>query len=85
MAKYPQGKSYRHFEGSYEDGDGYEIQAVRLGKGTIATYWDFSPACIIALNIKSLSDIIVVNLQYQSVELADEADKIMDKTNEIEF
>lgn len=32
--------TFRIFRSPYHDGDGYEEQAIRLGKGTLATFWD---------------------------------------------
>lgn len=31
---------FRFFKSPYKDGDGYEYQAVRVGKGSISTYWE---------------------------------------------
>lgn len=85
ITKYGNGSSIRHFEGIYEDGDGYEMQAVKLGEATIATYWDFSPISIIKLGIESAEVNLIVIMQYQSVELCKEVNKATNKANKIEF
>jgi hypothetical protein len=35
---------YRFFRAPYEEGDGYEIQAIRLGKGKFIAFWTFPVA-----------------------------------------
>jgi hypothetical protein len=31
--------SFKFFRSPYKEGDGYEYQAIRVGKGTMSTYW----------------------------------------------
>lgn len=83
--KYKKGNSYRIFTGIYEDGDGYEMQAVRLGNADIATYWDYSPTSIISLKITPLSQSIIIEMNYQSVVLFKDVDKIIKAANTSEF
>ncbi len=40
IVKYNTGKSYEFFSSPYDEGDGYEMQAVRLEKCTYSTFWD---------------------------------------------
>jgi hypothetical protein len=39
-SKYGEGQSDEYFSGSYEDGDGKEIEAVKSGNVTLSTKWD---------------------------------------------
>jgi hypothetical protein len=64
--KYGSGEYYRNFESPYHDGDGYEMQAIRLGKGSISSYWTFKNATI-SLEITESLDIKLV---YEDEKLA---------------
>jgi hypothetical protein len=76
VSKYGEGKSFRNFKGIYSDGDGYEMQAVKLGNADIVTYWSkFINNNAIALQIYPLSDNLYVKLTYQDDKLAAEAEK----------
>jgi len=65
-SKYGPGELFRSFDYPYKDGDGYEMQAIRLGKGSISSYWTFKNATI-SLEISETLDI---ELGYQDTELA---------------
>lgn len=84
-SKYGKGRSIRRFNGIYEDGDGYEMQAIRVGQGRIVTQWSFEPVSIVKLEIKPLSENVYVSLGYISVSLGEEADKLKEQKNVIEF
>jgi len=76
VSKYGEGKSFKNFKGIYSDGDGYEMQAVKLGNADIATYWSyFLNKNIIALQICPLSENLYIKLTYQDDKLAAEAEK----------
>ena len=40
ITKYGNGKSYEFFSNPYSEGDGYEMQAVKLGKCHYTTFWE---------------------------------------------
>jgi hypothetical protein len=83
--KYKRGNSHRIFTGIYDDADGYEMQAVKLGKGTIQTFWDYSPVSAINLEIVPMGNMVGVSLQYQSMELFKEVEKALKSVNVDEF
>jgi hypothetical protein len=75
-SKYGKGQSFRDFKGIYEDGDGFEMQAVKTGNASIATYWrNFINSNVICLEIYSLSDNLYVRLTYQDGNLAAKVEK----------
>lgn len=65
--KYYIGESYRNFESPYHDGDGYEMQAISLEKGSISTYWTFKNSMISLYIDKTMS----IELSYQDIKLAE--------------
>jgi hypothetical protein len=70
-SKYGKGQSLRTFKGIYKDGDGFEMQAVKTGNGSIATSWSgFNNNNIIYLEIYSLNDNLYVRLIYRDGKLA---------------
>ncbi len=73
--KYGTGKSIRNFTGIYDDGDGYEMQAVKLGYAKIVTYWvGFSDEeSIISVSLMSAGSNVAIRLQYQDGTLVNEA------------
>jgi hypothetical protein len=84
--KYGKGESLRKFEGIYEDGDGFEMQAVRKGYATIITFWsDFKNNNAISLEIACDNDIVVVKLLYQDGVLINEVIKKQDEKNAKDF
>jgi hypothetical protein len=64
--KYGSGEYYRNFDSPYKDGDGYEMQAIKLGKGYISSYWTFKNASI-SLEI---DETLAIKLGYQDSELS---------------
>ena len=52
MEKYPDNKIYEFFLDPYEDGDGYELQAIRLEKGFYRAFF-FAPEGTISISIKA--------------------------------
>lgn len=65
---------FRNFKSPYRDGDGYDTQAIRLGKGTVAAFWKFKRSDefenLISLEIK---EDLIVSLSYQDGKLIKEA------------
>jgi hypothetical protein len=81
--KYGKPESYRHFDGAYSDGDGYEMQAIREGHGSIDSYWNFKDNNTISLEISNLKYDMHVAITYQDSKLIKEAiakDDAKDKT-----
>jgi hypothetical protein len=86
VSKYGEGRSFRHFSGKYTDGDGFEMQAVKLGFADIATYWSkFLNNNAISLEIYPLKDNLYVKLTYQDDRLAAEGEKQDATKNNAEF
>jgi hypothetical protein len=86
VSKYGAGESYRRFKGIYSDGDGYEMQAVKLGNADIVTYWSkFINKNAIALQIYPLNNSLCVKLTYQDDRLAAEAEKQQAVKDKAEF
>ena len=61
-------KIFKFFKDPYYDGDGYETQAIRLGKGFYLTVWDGSL-------MVSITDQLLVNIGYESPTWGAEADR----------
>lgn len=63
---------FYYFKRPYYDGDGFELQAIRLGKGTAATYWNRPTGdgenIIIVCEV---TPIMSLKVGYQHVEMAD--------------
>jgi hypothetical protein len=75
-SKYGKGDSRRLFTGTYTDGDGFEMQAIRLGNADIATFWvNFKNGSGIIVEIVSINDALRVKLTYQDGVLIDDAIK----------
>jgi hypothetical protein len=73
-SKYGKGDYYRSFKGIYDDGDGFEMQAVKQGQATIVSYWtNFLNESGISLEIQLLQKNIVVRLGYQDGLLVNDA------------
>jgi hypothetical protein len=74
--KYGESRSFRIFNGIYENGASYEMQAIRTGNESIATYWsEFKIGNSIALEIKANSSLVYVSLIYQDGLLMGEVEK----------
>jgi hypothetical protein len=71
--KYGKPDSNRHFDGIYQDGDGNEMQAIREGHGTIASYWNFKNDNIVSLEIGNVGYNMHVIIVYQDDKLLSEA------------
>ncbi len=65
--KYGVGASYRKFDSPYNDGDGFEMQAIRLGKGSISSYWNFKNATIYL----GINESLNIELGYQDAILSE--------------
>lgn len=65
---------FRHFKEPYSEGDGYETQAIRLGKATFAAFWTFtrSDGHKNAISLQINENLSIV-LGYQDGQLIDEA------------
>jgi hypothetical protein len=61
---YGKGNAYKTFKTPYEDGDGYELTAIKTGKATYRTYWTRKNT-IVAEIVPAMA----VKLQYQDSEL----------------
>ena len=74
--KYGESGSFKIFNGIYEDGASFEMQAIRTGNESIATYWtDFRIGNSIALEIKANRNLVYVSLIYQDGLLMGEVEK----------
>lgn len=58
IAKYGNGKSFEFFSNPYDEGDGYEMQAVRLEKCRYTTFWETQGGSI-SLKISKFEQISV--------------------------
>lgn len=67
-------EDFYFFKSPYYDGDGYETQAIKLGKGTAAAYWKRPDGngdnAILTCEI---SEYLSLKVSYQHIELADVA------------
>jgi hypothetical protein len=68
--------TYQYFKRPYYDGDGYEEQAIRLGKGIFASFWDSS------LSV-SITEKLAVNLSYESASWSAEVDRRQANRNSV--
>lgn len=58
---------YKFFTDPYEEGDGYETQAIRVGKGTFAAYWNFKSTSGDKVSILlQITESLKVRLTYQN-------------------
>lgn len=77
---------YRHFTTPYFEGDGYEQQAIRLGKGLLASYWIGGEGSqkekVGALGL-SVTEKLTVLISYESAEWKRESDKRRAKRDQI--
>src|ERR687884_1112783 len=65
---------YRLFKYPYEDGDGYETQAIKLGKASIASFWSFPRSDGHKNSISlEINETLIVILSYQDGLLIEEA------------
>ena len=81
--KYGIGSCYRNFKGSYYDGDGFEMQAVKLGNATISCFWlSFKDNSAITVEITTN---LSVRLRYQDGKLVDEKIKQQNKIKSSEY
>ena len=79
-------KSFRHFTGIYSDGDGYEMQAVRLGYAIISSYWTFKDNNVIYIEIEAVSGgRMIVKITYQNDKLSIEVENEKSNKNKSEF
>lgn len=83
--KYGKAESYRHFKTPYEDGDGYEMQAVKLGKADIASYWECANRRSVSLEIIPFADKVGVTILYQDDVIYEELKAQQDKINVSDF
>lgn len=72
-AKYSKGRSYEFFDSPYYEGDGYEMQALRLEKCTYVTYYTV-PEGAISIEMKAFSSgggyILITYEDKQNLEIA---------------
>lgn len=76
IAKYgsPAG-SYEYFDSPYETGDGYEDQAIRLGKGHFFTMWSTVTGTDTSSLGLEINERLVVVISYESPQWNAEADR----------
>jgi hypothetical protein len=84
--KYFEGECYRNFDGIYHDGDGYEMQAVKLGYAKINCFWtnfkNNTSERVIQLGI----DVgLLVVLTYQDTKILEEKIKQNDIKNNQDY
>jgi hypothetical protein len=73
VAKYGKpSNTFEYFQKPYYSGDGYEDQAIRLGKGTFATYWTTPGRGGLAIDV---TEKLAVKISYEGPEWDAEADK----------
>ncbi len=65
-------RSHEFFQKPYYSGDGYEDQAIRLGKGTFATYWFIEGGGALAIQI---TERLAVRIAYEGPGWGAEVDK----------
>ena len=71
---YKTDKDYKFFKSPYYDGDGFETQAIRVGKGTVEALWTFKPSESQSTTITlEIDTTLVVLLNYQDDNLIKEA------------
>lgn len=69
MKKYGEpSKCYEFFSSPYREGDGYEEQAIRVGKGTFACFWQSK------LSVE-ITDRLTVRIAYESESWSKELDR----------
>jgi hypothetical protein len=63
------------FKTPYEEGDGYEEQAIRNGKGTASAYWDFGNNNIISCRITTSLIVVIAYENGEIMKVVSEANK----------
>lgn len=63
-------KDFEFFQNPYYDGDGYETQAIRLGKGHFTSVWEDGGKESLLLEI---TEALTVHVNYESAEWSQEA------------
>ncbi len=67
-------KDYKFFKSPFEDGDGYETTALKVGKATIAAYWTFKQADGFENSVSlEIDETLLVVLNYQDAKLVKQA------------
>ena len=67
-------KDYKFFKSPYEDGDGYETTALKVGKATIAALWTFKQADGFENSVSlEIDENLLVTLSYQDEKLIKQA------------
>lgn len=74
-------KEYKFFESPYEDGDGYELIALKVGKATYSTYWLLDDVNIAV----KISEYAQVTLAYENVKNVELNDRETEKLNRTKF
>lgn len=72
---YGTGSPFKNFQHPYEDGDGFELSAIKLGKATYNTYWNRINSIVV-----SIIPAMAVKLEYQDDVLVKVA---IEKQNQI--
>lgn len=78
-------KSYRTFQSPYTDGDGYEMQAVRVGKASISSYWNFKYENTVSIELNASGSLYYIAIFYQDATLYKEVKKEQENKNKNSF
>lgn len=73
---YGAGDSFKNFQKPYEEGDGYELTAIKLGKAKYKTYWTRKNTIVTEI----IPDAMAIRLEYQDSDLVQIA---INKQNEV--
>lgn len=76
--KYGPGNSFKNFKSPYEEGDGFDIQAIKLGKADFNTFWTKHAQGTINAYV---SETLLVGIKYQDKELIKEVIKAQSTKN----
>lgn len=73
---------FKNFKYPYKEGDGYEITAIKVGKATFASFWNFPREDGFTNSIYlTISENLLVKLRYQDGKLIEEAVEIQKSKN----
>lgn len=75
---------FKNFTKPYEEGDGYELSAVKLGKATYSTYWMLGDKDSILI-CTEITESASVRVTYQNAVLSGKANEKVKKSNQSEY
>lgn len=79
---YGKGKANKKFKSPYEDGDGYEISAIKTGNADYSTFWHDDKDNTIG---ETISDELEITLVYQDSAMGEIAEKRQKEKEKAEF